>query len=223
MMPTMKDYKVIAIDGPAASGKGTLARRLAAALNYAYLDTGALYRAVALRVLTQNQDPHIEDNAHKAALSFAGTLTPQDLQDPALRTDKVGQSASIVAKFPNVRTALLQFQKEFAQNPPAGFEGVVMDGRDIGTVICPDAPIKLFVTASLEARSKRRFLELTSKGIDTTLDAVIQDMIQRDARDSGRDTAPLKPANDAHILDTSDMDAEEAMDAALSIAKKSIK
>lgn len=220
MMPPMKQNTVIAIDGPAASGKGTLARRLAAALNYAYLDTGALYRAVALRVLTQNQDPNIEDNAHKAALSFAGSLTPQDLQNPALRTDHVGQSASIVAKFPSVRAALLGFQKSFAASPPTGFDGVVMDGRDIGTVICPDAPIKFFVTASLEARSKRRFLELTSKGIDTTLDAVVQDMIARDARDSGRDTAPLKPAGDAHILDTSDMDADTVFEVALSLAQK---
>lgn len=219
----MKDHIVIAIDGPAASGKGTLARKLAKHFGYAYLDTGALYRAVGKAVRDAGGDPEDESDAVAAAQNLAKTLKPEDLQNPALRTDAAGQDASRVAKFAGVRTALLQFQKDFAANPPEGVAGVVLDGRDIGTVICPDADVKLFVTASTEVRSKRRCLELTSKGIDTTMEAVLADMKERDARDSGRDTAPLKPANDAHILDTSDMDAEEAMDAALSIAKKSIK
>lgn len=219
----MKDHIVIAIDGPAASGKGTLARKLAAHFGYAYLDTGALYRAVGKAVRDAGGNPEDESDAVAAAQTLAKTMKPEDLQNAALRTDAAGQDASRVAKFVGVRTALLQFQKDFAANPPEGVAGVVLDGRDIGTVICPHADVKLFVTASTEVRSKRRYLELTSKGIDTTMDAVLADMKERDARDSGRDTAPLKPADDAHILDTSEMDAEKAMDTALSIAEKSIK
>lgn len=217
----MKDHIVIAIDGPAASGKGTLARKLAAHFGYAYLDTGALYRAVGKAVRDAGGNPEDESDAVAAALTLAKTMKPQDLQNTALRTDEAGQDASRVAKFPGVRAALLQFQKDFAANPPEGVAGVVLDGRDIGTVICPHADVKLFVTASTEVRSKRRYLELTAKGIDTTMDAVLADMKERDARDSGRDTAPLKPADDAHILDTSDMDAEEAFITALATVAKS--
>jgi cytidylate kinase len=208
---------VIAIDGPAASGKGTLARTLAGRLGYAYLDTGALYRLVGHKVLESGGDAGDEAAALYAAQNLSRTLKPDDLQNPALRTDNVGQAASKVAKFAGVRAALLQFQKDFAAKPPAGVSGVILDGRDIGTVICPDAPVKLFVTASVEERSKRRYLELTSKGISTTMDEVLADMKERDARDSGRDTAPLKPADDAHILDTSQMDAAAVLEKALSI------
>ncbi len=214
---------VIAIDGPAASGKGTLARKLADHLGYSYLDTGALYRAVGKAVLDAGGDPDIESDAMDAAQKLASSLKPEDLQDPALRNDAIGQAASKVGKFAGARTALLQFQKDFAAHPSKGVKGVVLDGRDIGTVICPDADVKLFVTASTEVRSKRRFSELTAKGINTSLEAVLADMKERDARDSGRDTAPLKPADDAHILDTSDMDAQKTMDAALSIIQKSLK
>ena len=210
-------HMIIAIDGPAASGKGTLARKLAQRLGYAYLDTGALYRAVALRVLEGGGKPEDEQDAAKAAQT---PFKPEDLQNPALRTDTVGSASSVVAKNPAVRQALLDFQKNFAaipSDPAVG--GVILDGRDIGTVICPDANVKLFVTASTEERSKRRFKELTGKGIKTTYEAVLADMIERDKRDSERTTAPLKPASDAHILDTSTMSEGEVMERALSIIR----
>lgn len=215
--PSTMPHMIIAIDGPAASGKGTLARKLAQRLGYAYLDTGALYRAVAFRVLESGGNPDTEADAARAAKA---PFKPQDLQNPALRTDDIGQAASTAAKFPSVRQALLEFQKDFAANPsdPA-FGGVILDGRDIGTVICPDAPVKLFVTASTEERSKRRHLELTGKGIETTYEEVLADMLERDKRDSERSEAPLKPASDAHILDTSTMSEGEVMERALSIIR----
>lgn len=214
-------HKIIAIDGPAASGKGTLARSLAHKLNYAYLDTGALYRAVALRVLDSGGNPEIEDEAIAAAKSLSKDLKPTDLQNPALRNDIIGQGASVVAKFPGVRDALFDFQRDFAAHPKTGAPvgGVILDGRDIGTVICPDADVKLFVTASVEERSKRRLAELTAKNIATDFETVLAEMKQRDARDSGRDFRPMKPADDAHILDTSTMGAEEALKQALSIIR----
>lgn len=219
----MSAHYVIAIDGPAASGKGTLARRLAQHLGFSYLDTGALYRAVGKAVRDGGGNPELESDAVLAAQNLAQSLKPEDLQNPALRTDEAGQDASKVAKYPQVRAALLQFQKDFAASPPEGIAGVVMDGRDIGTVICPDADVKLFVTATPEARSKRRYLELSAKGLKTSMEAVVADMKERDTRDSGRDTAPLKPADDAHILDTSTMDADAAFAAALAIVLKGLK
>lgn len=219
----MSAHYVIAIDGPAASGKGTLARRLAQHLGFAYLDTGALYRAVGKAVRDGGGNPELESDAVFAAQNLAQSLKPEDLQNPALRTDEAGQDASKVAKYPQVRAALLQFQKDFAASPPEGIAGVVMDGRDIGTVICPDADVKLFVTATPEARSKRRYLEQSAKGLKTSMEAVVADMKERDTRDSGRDTAPLKPADDAHILDTSTMDADAAFAAALAIVLKGLK
>lgn len=218
----MSAHYVIAIDGPAASGKGTLARRLARHLGFAYLDTGTLYRAVGKAVRDGGGNPEFESDAVFAAQNLAHSLKAEDLQNPALRTDEAGQDASKVAKYPQVREALLQFQKDFAASPPEGIAGVVMDGRDIGTVICPDADVKLFVTASTEVRSKRRYLELTAKGLKTSMEAVMADMTERDARDSGRDTAPLKPAEDAHILDTSMLDADAAFAAALAIVLKGL-
>ncbi len=160
-------------------------------------------------------------DAVRAAKSLSSSIKPEELQNPALRTDAAGQAASMVGKFASVRAALLDFQKDFANNKnnDATLRGVVLDGRDIGTVICPDAPIKLFVTASVEERSKRRYQELTGKGIATSMDAVLADMMERDARDSGREAAPLKPAPDAHILDTSTMSAGEVLDHALSIIR----
>ena len=210
-------HMIIAIDGPSASGKGTLARALAKTLGYAYLDTGALYRCVGLNVLTAGQNPENEADAVRAAQSLSTTLKPEDLGNAALRTDEVGQAASIVAKFAGVRQALFEFQRHFAHTPSPDYSGVILDGRDIGTVICPDADVKLFVTARVDERARRRYLELTNKGINTHYDDVLADMIKRDARDSGRDTAPLKPADDAHILDTSKMSATEVMNFALNI------
>jgi CMP/dCMP kinase len=198
---------LIAIDGPAASGKGTLAKRLAAHFKLPHLDTGLLYRAVGWSAAHTSRTPADAAAALKAA----------DLDNPALRTDEAGQAASKVAAIPEVRTNLLKFQKEFAHQA----SGAVLDGRDIGTVICPDAPVKLFVTASLEARVERRYQELRARGADTIKPRVLAEMAERDRRDSERAAAPLKAAPDAYHLDTSDMDADAAFAAALAfIASK---
>lgn len=215
MVSGMTTHTVIAIDGPAASGKGTLARKLAAELGFAYLDTGALYRCVGKAVLDAGGDPADGAAAIAAAKSLQHTLKADDLQDPALRTDTVGSAASNVAKFAEVRRALFEFQRDFAQTPRQGCGGVILDGRDIGTVIAPDADVKLFVTASVEERARRRLAELSGKGIETDFDTVLADMKSRDERDSARDAAPLKPADDAVTLDTSAMDADAVMAKAL--------
>jgi CMP/dCMP kinase len=198
---------IIAVDGPAASGKGTLAKRLAAHFGLAHLDTGRLYRATALRALLAGADP--ADPA--AATAAARAVTEADLDDPRLREERVAQGASVVAAIPEVRAALLEFQRRFAATPP----GAVLDGRDIGTVVCPDAIAKLFVTASLEARAARRFKELQAKGKRAIYERVLQDMQDRDARDRGRRTAPMTPADDALVLDTTGLDVEAAFAAAL--------
>ncbi len=208
---------VIAIDGPAASGKGTLAKSLAKEFNYAYLDTGKLYRAVGMEVLRKGRDPDDPKAAIPEAIHFKDNFNPELLADPVLATDEAGQAASKVSAIPEVREALLQLQKDFANNPPEGFGGAVLDGRDIGTVICPDARHKLFVTADTEIRAERRHKELQSRDIDVTYEAVLADMRQRDARDSGRATAPLKPAEDAVVLDTTDLDIDEAFEKALKL------
>jgi cytidylate kinase len=226
--PLAMAHMVIAIDGPAASGKGTLAKRLAQRLSYAYLDTGALYRCVGKAVIDAGGNPENEVDAVRAAKSLSETLSTKSLQDIALRTDLVGQAASTVAKFPAVRQALLDFQKEFAQKPAAShgdepqMGGVILDGRDIGTVICPNADVKLFVTASVEERAKRRLNELLSRGLSTDYETVLADMKERDERDSSRDTAPLKPAIDAHIIDTSTLSEGEVMERAISIIRGTI-
>jgi len=203
---------IVAIDGPAAAGKGTLARRLAEHLGLAYLDTGLLYRAVGVAVLRSGGDPEDATTAADAARA----LDPALFADPELRLDTAGQAASKVAAIPAVRAELLDFQRRFAHNPPAGTNGVVLDGRDIGTVVCPDAPIKLFVTASVEKRADRRLRELQERGVAAIQEAVLQDMKDRDARDSQRSVAPLVAAPDAYLLDTTDLDADQAFAAALS-------
>ncbi|MYG51397.1 MAG: (d)CMP kinase [Rhodospirillaceae bacterium] len=203
----------MAVDGPAAAGKGTLARRLAEALGLAHLDSGALYRAVGLAVLNAGGDPSDE----AAAAAAAASLDTGRLSDPALRTPEAGEAASRVAAFPSVREALLEFQRRFARNPPAGRRGAAIDGRDIGTVVCPDAPVKIFVTAGLDERARRRFAELQAAGADVIYAAVLSELEARDGRDSSRAVAPLKPAEDAAILDTSRLDAEAAFRAALDI------
>lgn len=196
---------VIAIDGPAASGKGTLARRLAAALGLPHLDTGLLYRAVGRRVLDSGANPADPD----AALAAARALVPADLDRADLRGPDADAASTAVAAIPEVRAALLAFQRGF------GARGAVLDGRDIGTVIFPDATVKLFVTASLDARSRRRWRELRGRGIVVPLDQVRRDMLARDASDAARATAPLRPAEDAIVLDTTELDPDAAFNAAL--------
>ena len=199
---------IIAIDGPAAAGKGTLARRLAKHLNLAYLDTGLIYRAVAKKVLIAGADPEDAD----AAEAEARAMRPEALKLEGLRTDEVAQAASMV---PGVRAALLEFQRDFAICPPDGKAGAVLDGRDIGTVVCPEAPLKLFVTASMEVRAKRRLKELQDRGLEAIYARVFEDMKERDARDSERTVSPLEPAADACTLDTSDLDVDQVFQAAL--------
>ncbi len=197
---------IIAIDGPAASGKGTLARRLAEALDLAYLDTGSLYRAVGLGVLRAGGDPGRAADAVKAAQNL--DLSAFSLDD--LHSEAAGVAASQVAFLPAVRASLLEFQRRFAHNPPAGKAGVVMDGRDIGTVVCPDAPAKIFVTADMDVRVGRRVKELRDKG-ETVIEARIRaGMEARDARDKDRSVSPLIPAEDAWVLDTSSLNADAA-------------
>jgi cytidylate kinase len=192
----------VAIDGPAAAGKGTLSKSVAAHFGFAHLDTGLLYRAVGAKTLL-GVEP----------VAAAKALTAEDLDGDALRTPEVAQAASKVAVLPEVRKALTDFQIAFARR--AG--GAVLDGRDIGTVICPDAEVKLFVTASAAVRAKRRFLELTGKGLVTSLEEVLADVQARDDRDMNRAEAPMRPADDAVILDTSKMSVEAAFEAALAV------
>lgn len=213
---------VVAIDGPAAAGKGTLARRLAETLSLAYLDTGSIYRAVGISVLRVGGDPADPQAAARAARA----LTPDSLQtlqqDPLLRSEDGGRAASLVAAQPDVRAALLDFQRAFAATPPAGAKGAVLDGRDIGTVVCPDAPVKLFVTASVEERARRRAKELRERGEEGIEFRVLQDMKERDERDQARSVAPLRPAEDAYVLDTSDLDADAAFTRALAHVTESL-
>ncbi len=203
---------VVAIDGPAAAGKGTLSKRVAQAYGFAHLDTGALYRAVGVSVLRAGGDPADAEAAARAARA----LQPEDgiLNDPALRSDEAAQAASKVAVVPEVRSALLDFQRRFAATPPGGAPGAVLDGRDVGTVVCPNADAKLFVTASVEVRAERRLKELRERGIPAIPSDVLEDMKARDARDSQRTVAPLRPAADAFVLDTSALDADQAFAAA---------
>ena len=198
---------IIAVDGPAASGKGTLARRLAEHLGSDYLDTGSLYRAVGLKLVYADKDPADE----VAAVEAAKSIDENDLTNPRLRQEKIGHAASIVASYPGVRAALLKFQRNFAIRP----NGAVLDGRDIGTVVCPDADLKIYITASLEARAERRHRELEGEGVKVIYESVLQDLKERDERDSKRQTAPLKPADDAVIIDTSTMSAQEVFRQAL--------
>ena len=210
---------VIAVDGLAATGKGTLARRLAAHFDYAYLDTGMLYRAVGIAVLRAGGDPSDAAAATKAAQSLNPDTLVKLAADPDLRTEIGGDAASKVAAVPEVRQALLKFQQDFAAHPPEGKKGAVLDGRDIGTVIAPHAKVKIYVEASERVRATRRFLELQARGENVTEAQVLADLQARDARDTQRATVPTKPAADAVILDTSDMNADQAFEAALGIVQ----
>ncbi len=191
---------IVAIDGPAAAGKGTISKAVASTFGFAHLDTGLLYRAVGVKVL-YGVDP----------IHAAQTLDPSDLQRQNLRTAKIAQAASKVAALPEVRSALIEFQRKFASQEG----GAVLDGRDIGTVICPAADVKLFITASPQVRAQRRFDELTSKGTETTLETVLKDVIERDTRDASRKDAPMIAASDATTIDTSDLSIEAAIEASI--------
>ncbi len=202
----------IAVDGPAASGKGTIAARLAAHYGLPYLDTGLLYRAVGMAVLSDGGDL---DDAGQAA-DKARTLDLSELDNPALIGRTAGDAASRVALHPQVRAALLKLQKDFAAQPG----GAVLDGRDIGTVIAPDADVKIYVTAQPEVRARRRWMQLTSRGEDVTFEAILDDIRKRDARDADRDTAPMVMAEDAVLLDTTDLGIEPAFEAARRIVEE---
>ncbi len=193
---------IIAIDGPSASGKGTLAKKLAEHYQLAYLDTGLLYRKVAFDVLEAGEDPANIEAAEKAARN----LDLSNVKEGLLRSSEIAGAASIVAAEPCVRAEILDFQRKFAKNP----DGAVLDGRDIGSFVCPDADFKLFVSASPEVRAKRRFLELVAAGYTGTLEQVTREIEARDTRDRNRKVAPLRQAEDAHLLDTSNLDIETA-------------
>jgi cytidylate kinase len=205
---------IIAIDGPAASGKGTLAKRIAAHCSLHHLDTGLLYRAVARDV--KRRGGAIGDA--QAAAAAARDLDATTLDDPDVRSPGAGEAASIVARVPAVRAALLEFQRTFASRKP----GAVLDGRDIGSVVCPDADVKIFVTASPEVRAERRYLEMKDSGQGATYDAVLEDIRRRDERDARRDTAPMRAAADAFLLDTSNLDIEATFNTAVGLISRKV-
>ena len=208
---------MIAIDGPSASGKGTVARGLAEYFDFSHLDTGLLYRAVGFK--SYELDPSF--GSEITPIRVAQNFDPEWLNNPILRTDEVSSMASKVAVIPAVREALLDFQREFASNPPR--DGAVLDGRDIGTVICPKAPVKLFITASAEVRAERRYIELTQhRNIETTYDQVLADLKARDERDMNRAEAPLKPAPDSVLLDTSKMSIDDAIAKAIKLTNDAL-
>ena len=207
---------IIAIDGPAAAGKGTLAKKLAEKFDFAYLDTGSLYRAVALMILNAHKAP----DAETAAIAASATLDVALLNSPNLRTERTAEAAALVAAIPEVRHNLLKFQQNFANNPPNGKAGAVIDGRDIGTVVCPKADVKLFITASAEERAKRRTKELLEKGIEAEFDEILADVLARDARDTNRNISPLRPAENAHLLDTTKLDIDAVFLKAVAIVEK---
>src|ERR1044071_339457 len=203
---------IIATDGPAASGKGTLAKRLAAHYGLRHLDTGLLYRAVALAVLTAGHKPGDRDRA----IAAAEAIDPARFDETALKRYDVGEAASVVSAIPEVRSALFKLQQDFAAVPP----GAVLDGRDIGTVICPNADVKIFVTASPQVRAHRRTMELRGRGENADEKAVLADILARDERDRSRSAAPLVQAADARLLDTSALGIEEAFRAALALVEQ---
>ena len=207
---------IIAIDGPAAAGKGTLARQLAVHFDLALLDTGLIYRAVGMNLMNAGADLEDANVALKAALN----LKSEDLKATDLRTDIAADAASRISAVPEVRSALIDFQRSFAENPPEGKNGSVLDGRDIGTIVCPEANVKLFITAGPEVRAERRYLELRERKHDAIYSRVLADMKERDERDSVRTVSPLVPAKDAFFLDTSVLAATEVFSMALDFINK---
>jgi len=206
---------IIAIDGPSAAGKGTIARALARRLGYAHLDTGALYRAVAWRLRRDNASNPTAEEAESAAKR----ITPEMLTRPELREEATGRLASRIAAIPGVRAALLDFQRAFAATPPGNARGAVIDGRDVGSVVSPDADVKLFVTAAEHERALRRQKELQARGADAGFETVLANLRARDAADASRDISPLVRTEDAHLLDTTNLDIEAAVEAALDIVR----
>ena len=202
---------IIAVDGPAASGKGTLTERLANHFDFARLDTGLIYRAVGAKILRDDDNP--EDPV--VAVAAAQALCFTDLKQDGLRREEAGLAASQVAALPDVRAVLLAFQRDFAACPPNGKLGAVLDGRDIGTVVCPDAQHKLFLMASADVRAMRRYKELQARGAEAIYARILRDIKDRDTRDMSRSAAPLEPAKDAFVLDTSQLDADAVFAAAL--------
>ena len=201
---------LIAVDGPAAAGKGSLSRKLAEHFDFARLDTGLIYRAVAMKVLKVESS-----NSNENAIEIARLLSFNDLHTKGLRNEQVGIVASKIAAIPEVRNILLNFQRNFAENPPNNKLGAVLDGRDIGTVVCPNANVKLFITASPQVRAERRFKELQDRGEEAIRSAILRDIIDRDERDRLRLVSPLVPADDAHILETSTLDLDAVFKVAL--------
>ena len=209
----MPNRLVIAVDGPAASGKGTLAKKLAAHFDLPYLDTGLLYRAVGKKLLDGSASS--KEAQHAIAIQAARTLTPEDTAQSGLGTEAMGYAASVVSAIPEVREALFDYQRQFAAQP----QGAVLDGRDIGTVICPNADVKLYVSASAKVRAERRHEQLVANGTKSNFGSVLTAILERDERDSTRGIAPLKPAEDAITLDTSNLTIEQVMEAALDIIR----
>ena len=210
---------IIAVDGPAASGKGTFAKALAARLLYAYLDTGALYRIVALAVLQKGGDPSNPEDVKPALAAIKYPLPPGQLTNAALRSPEVGEAVPQVAAMPEVRAAVRAYQSAFMETPPENAAGVVLDGRDIGTVVCPDADIKFFVTAAPEERARRRFEEQKTSNPGLTLEMVLEDINERDQRDSNRPISPLRPAADAIMLDTTKLSPAETLEKGVDIVE----
>jgi cytidylate kinase len=218
---TVKTTYIITVDGPASAGKGTLCRRLGDTFDFPVLDTGLLWRAVG-HITRQIGSIHNESDALHAAEALYGQLESGLLQNPDLRSPAGSEGASVVAAYPSVRQALFDVQRRFALHPPDGKKGVIMDGRDMGTVICPDADVKFYLTASAEIRAERRAREMHGEHWKDHFDTLLDQTRQRDRRDTERTVSPLKPAMDALIIDTSHMDADAVFDFAMSFAKRKI-
>lgn len=199
---------IIALDGPSGAGKGTIGERLAEELNLAYLDTGLLFRAVAYQAI----EKIIPCDDEEALAEIAGALTESDLQAPELRSEEIGQMASIISQLPSLREAIMKYERQFGKYPPEGKEGAVLDGRDIGTIIFPEADFKVFVTADVETRALRRHNQLLELGQQSIYDEVLSEMRVRDMRDQSRPVAPLVPADDALVVDTTNLTIEKALE-----------